>query len=175
LAAVPFPTKDKDIHQLEWTLLATKNYIIAILGLEETPTRIESDADLDTGQIRKYVWDKSTDRKRRQAEANTEKCLDGNKLTKCNNISKFAYMRGMAGPQVNEPEEEDSDPNKKKPAVKLICAYCDKKGHKMTKSQLSLFTSVLTSSFNRSDNVERPSTGKSLVHYFVPWFFVKVP
>ena len=61
----------------------------------------------------------------------------------------------MAGPQVNDPEEENSDPNKKKLITRSICAYCDRKGHKTTKSKLCLFTSVENSPFYRADNVER--------------------
>ena len=60
----------------------------------------------------------------------------------------------MAGPQVNDPEEENSDPTKKKLMARSICAYCDKKGHK-TKSNLCLFTLVLNSPFYRANNVER--------------------
>jgi hypothetical protein len=142
-----------------------------VLGVEGSPTTTKSHADLDAGQIRKSVWDKTTDQKRIRVEANTEKCLEGRQLTKHDNIKNFAYRRGMARPQANDPEEENSDPTKNKLIAQSICAYCDKKGHKMTKSKLCLFTLVLISPFYRPDNVER-STGKPAVH-FVPWFLSK--
>jgi hypothetical protein len=143
--------------------------LFVILGVEELPTTTECHTDLDTGRIRKAAWDKTTERKRRRAEANTEKCLEGRQLTKRDNIKNFAYRRGMAGPQVDDPEEEDQ--TKRVATAPSICAYCDKKGHKTTKSKKCLFTSVLNSPFYRADNVER-STGKSPVH-FVPWFSSK--
>jgi hypothetical protein len=155
---VPFPTKDKHIQQLEQTMLAmyssTPASLFAVLGVEESPTT-KSHSDLDTGQIRKSVWDKT----------NTEKCLEGRQLTKRDNIKNFPYRRGMAaGPQVNHPEEENSDPTKNKSIAQSIFACCDKKGHKTTRSKLCLFTLVLTSPFYRPNNVER-YTGKSPVHF----------
>jgi hypothetical protein len=173
IIAVPFLTKDKHMQQLEWTLLAMKYSTIAcdVLGVEGSPTTTKSHTDLDTGRIRKSVWDKTTDRKRRLAEANTEKCLEGRQLTKRDNIWNFAYRRGMAGPQVDGHEDEDSNPTRKKQAANLVFAYYDKKGHKMTKSNLCLFTLALISPFYRPDNIEM-STGKSPIH-FVPWFSSK--
>jgi hypothetical protein len=138
-----------------------------VLGLEEAPTTTESCADLDNARVRKATWDKSTERKRRRAEANTDKCLQGRELTRRDNIKNFAYRRGMAGPQVDGLEDEESTPTRKKQSANSICAYCDKKGHKTTKSKLCLFSSVLISPFYRPDNVER-STGKFSVH-FVRW------
>jgi hypothetical protein len=60
--------------------------------------------------MRKSAWNKSTERKRRQAEANTETCLEGRQLTKCDNTKNFAYPRGMASSQSNDSQEGGGDP-----------------------------------------------------------------
>jgi hypothetical protein len=141
--------------------------LFVTLGLDDTPTTTQSHADLDSERVRKFGWDKSITRRRRRAMANTEKCLLGKQLTQSDNIHNFAYQRGMAGPQGDNQQEENSgdqqedgsgDAHKKK-STKNVCPYCDKKGHKTTKSKNCLFSTTVTSRFYRDDNVER-STGK---------------
>jgi hypothetical protein len=126
---------------------------------------------VDNAQVRKATWDKSTERKRRRAEANTDKCLQGRELTRCDNIWNYAYRRGMAGPQVDGLlEDEESTPTVRKQSANSICVSCDKKGHKTSKSKLCPFSLVLISPVYRPENIER-STGKVPVH-FVPWILV---
>jgi hypothetical protein len=44
-----------------------------------------------------------TEAKRRRAKKNTDKCLEGKVLT-VNNNKNVAYLNGMAGPQLVDPE-----------------------------------------------------------------------
>jgi hypothetical protein len=86
-------------------------------------------------------------------------CLEGKRLTVANTIKTFAYLKGMAGPQLVDPET-GRDPNEKQKKTLLICPFCDKKrGHKTNQSKNCLFLMIYESEHYRADNANW-ATGK---------------
>jgi hypothetical protein len=110
------------------------------------------------------AYSKITVIKQQRAQGKSDKINEGRTLTARDNIKGFAYAKGMAGPQhgADQPESVDDSQNKKKPpAKKSICPYCNKNGHKTTKSKSCLFSIVPDWPHYRENNDER-ATGKLL-------------
>jgi hypothetical protein len=139
--------------------------LFVLLGLEETPTTTANHRDLDTSRETSRARRNTTVIKQKRAQQKSDRINEGRILTTRDNIRGFAYAKGMAGPQAEDPGRLDAagtggaatkDTETGKPKAKAsICPYCNKKGHKTTKSKNCDYSTSEGSAHYREDNNER--------------------
>jgi hypothetical protein len=115
--------------------------------------------------------------KQKRVQQKSDRINEGKTLMTRNNVQRFAYSKGMAGPQADNPERLDDGTggsttrraNGTGKAKASICPYCNKKGHKTTNSKNCDHSTVVGGfPHYREDNNER-ATGKlcRVLHSYV--------
>jgi hypothetical protein len=138
--------------------------LFILLRLEVTLMTTTHHKDLDGHRIRKSVWRKRPEVRKREAEKAFDKIWSIKEQTAKDAVKGFTYSNGMAAPKAAKEESENGVAAAATKKVVPICPFCDKKGHKTMNAKHCKFSTKKESKHSKVDNEER-GTGKLYVEF----------
>jgi hypothetical protein len=124
--------------------------VYAALGLEVRDSNLDLWDKLDHKKEWRKDYSERPDIRHKMALTRHSKLMEELKKEKEDSLKGRQYASGTAAPMGGG---ESSNKGEKVPSSKVICSYCQKKGHKTKKSRLCLFSTSPNSAHFDTENI----------------------